>query len=228
MANFHRDERRSYRRRASYSEWANEHGAKSSGKERVALDSEPEIPGVRRIRIEREDERCGETHQAVSPTKMAPDSYATLLSEESTSSHRRRRRHHRSPEEESHRRRAPNSRDESPATYLYGTPSRTSRQSRATESETRRLESEDETSDVEEVVGRRSETKHESPSKRKVRVVYITEEDYHSSKRKERAQRGERRSRDTPKEEDIVRRSRTHRSQRRSVAEPATASPPKR
>jgi hypothetical protein len=230
MANSHREDRRSYRQRASDNEWANEHAGHSSGKGRVTLDSVPEIPGVRRIRVERRDEdRDAGTRKTSSPRRMKTESHATLPSDESMSSHRRRRREYRNPDEEAYCRRATVSRDESPATHPHGTPSKTSYHTRAAQSVSRRVESsEEETSESEEEVVRRSETKRKSPSKRKVRVVYITEEEYHSSKQKDRAQKGERKPAISAREDDVVRRSRTHRPQRRSVAEPVDSSPPKR
>jgi hypothetical protein len=224
MANSQREERRSSRRRDSGNEWQNEHAAQSSRRERVAQDSELSIPGVRRIRVERQDERDTGGRESASSRKMASESYATQPSEESLSSHRRRRRQHRSPDDDAPGKRASVSRDESPARYLHGTPSRTSRRSPVAESESRRLESDEESSDSEEEVSRRSGTSQKSPRKRKVKVVYITEEDYHSSKQKERRQRTDRKPVERAKEDDSVRRSRTHRS-RRSVAEP-TVPPP--
>jgi hypothetical protein len=228
MANSYREDRRSYRRRASDSEWANEHAGNSSGKERVTLDSEPEIPGVRRIRVERRDERDAETRQTASPRKMRNESHTTLPSDESMSSHRRRRREHRSADEEGHGRRTTVSRDDSPASHLYGTPSKTSHHSQAPENQSRRVESEDETSESEEEVTGRSKVKRKSSSKRKVRVVYITEDEYHSSKQEERVHKGEKKPSISVTEDDVVRRSRTHRSQRRSAAEPVDTSPMKR
>lgn len=233
MADSEVDERRRATRRSSYSEWDDEPPKNSSGKERVTLDRE--IPGVRRVRIERQDGSEG-IHRPASHSKMTSESYATLPSEKSATSHRRRRRHH-SPDDEHHRRRreSRSPRDESPSSYLYGTPSNRSRRSRATLPETRKLDSESESSESEQevvVVSTKPESIKERPRKPKIKIVYISEEDYRTSKPKERTHKTDRklkdvsREKDIHKEDDSIRRSRSHRPRRTSEAN--LSSPPKR
>lgn len=233
MAHSEVEGRRRATRRSSYGEFDDEPPKKSSGKERVTLDRE--IPGVRRVRIERLDSNEG-IHRPASHSKMTSESYATLPSEKSATSHRRRRRHH-SPDDEHHRRRRESGspRDESPSSYLYGTPSNRSRRSRATAPETRKLDSETESSESEvevvEVLAKPHSIK-ERPRKRKIKIRYIEEEDYRASKPKERTHKGDRKPKDVSREKDIhkeddsIRRSRSHRPRRTSEA--ALLSPPKR
>ncbi|KAH6671942.1 hypothetical protein B0J14DRAFT_594777 [Halenospora varia] len=225
MANSQADGKKKVRRRA-HSEWEDEKPDKSRGKERVTPHLEEFEP--RRRRVERVERSLSPRRSAATPT-MASESYATLPSQKSSSGHRRRRDHHRSPEERSHRRRRKSSsREESPSTtYVYESSPSKSHKSRITLSEVKRLESEYDSSDFDDTTAVESSGTKERPTKRKIKIVYITEEDY-NTKHKERTPKKEKRSRDSPRRDDSPKRSRAHRSRRKSATEAPPSSPPRR
>lgn len=223
MANSQADGRRRVRRHRSHSELDEEKAHKSRGREKAAL--EPDVSEVRRIRIERLESQTSNDRTAAA-SKMTSESHATLSTQKSPSSHRRRKEHHRSGEEKSHRRRRKSpSRDDS--TYVYGNPESNSKQSRIKIAE-KELGIADESSESEEEErSTRVESVNDRPRKRKIKIVYITEEDY-QSKPKERSIR-EKKPRDDHKDSDaFVRRSKTHHSHRKSSAEGPPPSPPRR
>jgi hypothetical protein len=224
MVNSQVDGKRRVRRRRSHSELDDEKLHKSRGKGKVAL--EPNGPEVRRNTIERLEDRTSNDRTAATP-KMTSESHATLRSQKGSSSHRRRKDHHRSGVEKSHRsRRKSTSRDDS--TYVYGNPESKSKHARITVAE-KKLGSDDESSESEEAErSTQPESVKERPRKRKIKIVYITEEDYQSSKPKERTVR-EKKPQDGPQErEGSIRRSKTHHSRRKASAEAPPASPPRR
>ncbi|CAG8979914.1 hypothetical protein HYALB_00011837 [Hymenoscyphus albidus] len=220
--------RRRVTRRHSYSDWDDGPPTKSSGKERVTL--EREIPGVRRVRVERQD-ADEDIHRRASHSKMNSESYATLPSQKSTS--RRRRRHHHESPEDGHRRRRrdSNSRGESPASFHDGRPSNRSRHSRTTPPETKKHDSESETSESEKeivVMSRKSESIKDPPKVHKIRIVRVSEEEYRAAKTKEHILKSDRKSKvkEVKKEDETLRRSRSHRPRRAS--EGVVSSSPRR
>jgi hypothetical protein len=219
------EDRRVRRRRRSHSELEDEKLYKSGGKETVTL--EPDAEEVRRIRIERLEGSATNGRPAATP-KMTSESHATLPSSKSASSHRKRRDHHRRPEEKKHRRRWKSSaKDDITSEYVYGPPGEKSQSSRITVSETRRLGRDEESSESEEDVAVQPEPVKE-PRKRRIKIVYITEEEAKAARRRERR---ERRAKELSDQElaEPVHRSRVHHSRRRSsAAETPPASPPKR
>ncbi|TVY33371.1 E3 ubiquitin-protein ligase [Lachnellula occidentalis] len=221
MANSQADGKRRVRRHRSHSELKDEKKHKSRGKGKVTLESDESEVG--RIRIERLETQTS-TDTTAARSKMTSESYATLPSQKS-SSHRRRRVYHRSGEESSHRRRR-NSYSEDDSTHVYRNPeSRSKKQSRIQVAE-KQVHSDEESSESGQE--ERHTQAEERPRKRKVKIVYITEEDYQSTKPRERAVR-EKKSRDDHQErEGSIRRSKTHRSRQKVSAEALPASPPKR
>jgi hypothetical protein len=220
------------RRRRSYSELDDERLTKSRGKEKVAL--EPDVSEVRRIRVERLEGSTSTRRTAATP-KMTSESHATLPSLKSASSHRRKD-HRRSTVSTKHRtRRKSTSKGDSTPTYVYGTPADRSQSSRITISEVKKLsrdgessESEEEDED-EEDGATHSEPIREKPKKRKIKVIYIKEDDSKSSSTKERRGKSDKEIRDRPRDShESVRRSKAHTTRRKSIAEERPASPPKR
>ena len=145
--------------------------------------------------------------------------------------------HRRSTVDTKHRtRRKASSKDGSTPTYVYGAPADRSLPSRITISETRKLgrdgeSSESEYNDGEDEEGRatHSEQVMEKPKKRKIRVVYVKEDDAKFFKPRERPARPDREIRDRPRKSDeSVKRSRAHLTRRKSMVEERPASPPKR
>jgi hypothetical protein len=205
---------------------------KSRGNEGVTLL--PDEQEVRRMRIERvEGSTSASTSVGRAPLRssanMAEESFATPPSLRSTPSHRRRGDKEVRPEEKKHRRRRKSTaKEDEPAEYVYGPPTNRPKSSRITISETRKLGRDGETSESEEEHETKSEPVREKMLKeKKVRIIYVTKE-AKSLKHKEKRAKPEKESSERPrKPEESVRRSRTHRSRRNSIAE-APASPPKR
>jgi hypothetical protein len=207
----------------SHDELGDEKLHKSRGKERVTL--EPDISGVRRIRVERLE--GSPTRTAATPT-MTSESHATLPSLKSSSGHRGRRDQHRSSDEKKHRRRRKSTVKEDGATaYVYGDPAERSQPSRNTTTESRKLGRDGESSESDDDAVIEIEPVKE-PKKRKIRIVYMTEDEGRATRRKGRRSK-EKESTDAPRNSgEPVRRSRAHHSRRKSVVEAPPASPPKR
>jgi len=227
MENSQADGKRRVRGRRSHSELEDEKMHKSRGKGKVTL--EPELAEVRRIRIERLEDRTS-TDRSPATSKMTSESHATLPSQKSSSGHRSRRKkvHDRDADGKSrHRRRKSPSRDDS-TTYVYENPESKSSKSRILV-ETKKPSSDGESSESEEEEkSTKPESVKERPRKRKVKIVYITEEDYHSSKPKERTVKEKKAHESREDREGSIRRSRAHHSRRKSSAEALPPSPPKR
>ncbi|TAQ86368.1 hypothetical protein B7494_g5330 [Chlorociboria aeruginascens] len=207
MANFQAANglRGSRRRRDDSSELDDEETLKSRSKERVTLN--PDASEVRRIRIERLEEGASRTRTNASLSNMTSESHATLTSSKSTSSHRRRK--HRSPKESEHRRRRKSPRRESTTRYVYGAPDVVADAPRITASETRRSGGDGEEDDSSK--GDDSQTETIKPRKRRVKVIYVPEEQTRLvySSRRVREEPGE--VLDHPREAGSIRRSRSHR-----------------
>jgi hypothetical protein len=207
-------ERRVRRRRSSYSEL--------EGGEKVT--PEPELSEVRRIRLERLEGNATTRKPAASP-KMTSESHATLPSLKSRSTHRRKkdRHHHSGTEERKHRSRRKSTSKVEP-TYVYGSPTERSKPSRTRISETRRLGADGDSTDSDED-STKSEPVRIKSQKRKIRIVYVEDQDHKTSRTKERRLRAEREVRDrTRDDEESVHRSRAHVPRRQSAVEIPPAS----
>ncbi|RDL31494.1 uncharacterized protein BP5553_09703 [Venustampulla echinocandica] len=207
------DDTRRARRRGSYSEWIEERPRKSRGNERVTL--EPEDSGRRRIRVEKL-ERSTSTDRTAATPKMTSESHTTLPSQNCSSARKSKRENRRSPEHRVHRRRRrSSSRDRSPIR-----PSSKSQPIVDRTVDTAKLGSEDESSEEEEMERpTRIEHIEDRPRRRKVKVVYVTEGGYSSSRHKDRGVGGGKRSGHIPREDDPLRRLRTQPPRRNSIAE---------
>jgi hypothetical protein len=196
------------RRRKSYSEL--------EGKEKVT--PEPEVSEVRRIRIERLEGNTT-TRRSVATPKMTSESHATLSSLKSGSSHRRKSVHHRhSGKEETKHRRRTKSTSKDKSSYVYRSAVDRSCSSRTSVSEARRLGRDGESSDS-EADSTQSEPIQVKPRRRKIKIVYVDEEDYKSSNPKERRSRTDREGKSHDRDiDESVRRSRAH-SRRHSVVD---------
>lgn len=217
------------RRRRSYSELEDETLYKSRGKEKGTL--EPNVSEVRRVRVERLGSSTSTRRTAATP-KMTSESHATFPSLKSASSHRRKD-HRRSTVSTKHRtRRKSTSKGDSTPTYVYGTPAGRSQSSRITISEIRKLGRDGESTESEEDgenVATHSEPVREKPKKRKIRVVYIKEDDSKSSRPREERTKSDKEIRDRLRSShESIQRSRAHTTRRKSIAEERPASPPKR
>jgi hypothetical protein len=148
----------------------------------------------------------------------------------STPSHRRRSVREVRPEEKKHcRRRKSNAKEDERTEYVYGPPTGRPKSSRITISETRKLGRNGETSEDEEERETQSEPVREKRHKeKKIRIIYVSKEEAKSLRHKEKRVKPEKESPERPRDsEESVRRSRTHRSRRNSIAE-VPVSPPKR
>jgi hypothetical protein len=225
--------RRVRRRHESQSGLDGEKLYKSRGNETVTL--QPDEQGVRRFRIERlEGRTSASTLVGKSPlhssANMTEGSIATPPGLRSTPSHRRRRDSQVRPEEKKHRgQKKSSTKEDDRAEYVYGPPTGRPKSSRITISETRKLGRDGETSESEEDRDTQSEPVREKGHKeKKIRVIYISKEEAKSSRHKEKRVKPEKERSECPRDpEESVRRSRTHRSRRNSIAE-VPASPPKR
>lgn len=227
MANSQADGKRRVRRHRSHSELDDEKLHRSRGKGKVAL--EPDLSEVRRMRIERLEDRTS-TDRTPATLKMTSESHATLPSQKSSSSHRSRRKKERdrSADGKSHRRRRKSTLRDASTTYVYENPESKSSKSRIIVEEKKSSSDEESSESEEEEKSTKPESVKERPRKRKVKVVYITEEDYHSSKPKERTVKDKKPQDSHQEKEGSIRRSKTHHSRRKSSAEAPPASPPKR
>ena len=217
------------RRHRSDSELEDETLYKSRGKAKGTL--EPDASEVRRLRVERLEDSTSTGRTAATP-KMTSESHETLPSLKSASSHRKKD-HRRSTVSTKHRTRRKSAlKSDSTPTYVYGTPADTSQSSRITISEIRRLGRDDESSESEEEetgAATHSEPVRQKPKKRKVRVVYIEEDDTKISRPREGRAKSDKDIRDRPRSShESVRRSRAHTTRRKSIAEEPSASPSKR
>jgi hypothetical protein len=186
---------------------------------------EPDPSEVRRLRIERLESTT--TPCTSAPTlNMASESHATLPGASSSSGHRRRKDQHRRSEETTRRRRRESTAKDGPA-YVYEGPTDRSQSSHITVSETRRLGRDGESSESDEDAPTQSDPVDTKPRKRKTRVVYVTEET-RSSGIKQRRSKDDQDLVRTKHVEGYVRKSRVRQSRRGSVAEAASASPPRR
>ena len=220
-----REDRRVRRRREPHSELEDEKLYKSGGKGTVTL--EPDAEEVRRIRIERLEGSTTHGRPAATP-KMTSESHATLPSSKSASSHRKRRNHHRRPEEKKHRRRRQSSaKDDITSEYVYGPPGEKSQSSRITVSETRGRGRDEASSESKDDVAVQLEPVKGS-RKRRIKIVYITEEEAKAARRRERRERRAKELPDQESAEPVHRSSRHHSRRRTSAAETPPASPPKR
>jgi hypothetical protein len=225
--------RRVRRRHESHSGLDGEKLYKSRGNETVTL--QPNEQEVRRLRIERlEGRTSASTSVGRSPLRssanMTEESISTPPSLRSTPSHRRRSVREVRPEEKKYRRRRKsNAKEDERTEYVYGPPTERPKTSRITISETRKLGRDGETSESEEERETQSEPVREKRHKeKKIRVIYVSKEEAKSLRHKEKRVKPEKESSERPRDpEESVRRSRTHRSRRNSIAE-VPASPPKR
>jgi hypothetical protein len=223
--------RRVRRRHESHSGLDGEKLYKSRGNETVTLL--PDEQEVRRIRIERlEGRTSASTSVGRSPLRssanMTEESIATP-SLRSTPSHRRRSVREVRPEEKKYRRRRKSSTKEDERTdYVYGPPMGRPKSSRITISETRRLGRDGETSEEEERETQSEPEREKRHKEKNIRVIYVSKEEAKSLRHKEKRVKPEKESSDRPRDpEESVRRSRTQRPRRNSIAE-VPASPPKR
>jgi len=208
---------------------------KSCGNESVTLLPDEQEVCVPRIRIERlEGSTSASTSVGRSPLRssanMTEESIATPPSLRSPPSHRRRSVKEVRPEEKKYRtRRKSNAKEDDRTEYVYGPPTGRPKSSRITISETRKLGRDGETSESEEERETQSEPVREKRHKeKKIRIVYVSREEAKSLRHKEKRVKPEKESSERPRDsEESVRRSRTHRSRRNSIAE-VPASPPKR
>ncbi len=227
-------QRRVRRRRDSSSSLDDEKLYKSGGKEAVTL--KPDFEEVRKRRIDnlerRADASVGKMIAAEPLPKMASESHATVSNARHSTSGRRRH-HHRSPDERRQHRRRDSIKEESTAgTYVYGAPAdREKKDSGVIISETRLLGRDEDTSassgsSTEEAPVRRGWTVKEKHREKKPKIVYVTEVDsIEPIKRKEhRVRESSHRIRSS----EFLRRSSTHHSRRKSVAEVPSSPPPKR
>jgi hypothetical protein len=224
--------RRVRRRHESHSGLDGEKLYKSRGNETVTLL--PDEQEVRRIRIERLEGRTSASKSVGrsplrSSANMTEESIATP-SLRSTPSHRRRSVREVRPEEKKYRgRRKSSTKEDERTEYVYGPPTGRPKSSRITISETRRLGRDGETSESEEERETQSESvRGKRPKEKKIRVIYVSKEEAKSLRHKEKRVKPEKESSERPRSsEESVRRSRTQRSRRNSIAE-VPASPPKR
>lgn len=169
------------------------------GGARVTHD--PDVSEVRRIRIERLEGSSTPGRSTAIP-EMASESHTTLPSQKSRASHRRRKshRHHSGDEETRHRRRRKSSAKED-SDYVYSPPTAPtkSKPTRITVSDTRRPSHDGESSDS----GKdsiKSDHVRAKPKKRKIRIVYVDEED--SKPRERRSRRSEKETRDRSRDRE--------------------------
>lgn len=212
MATSRVNERRT-RRRNSYSELES----------REEVTPELNVSEVRRIRIERL-ESTTTTRRSEATPDMPSESNATLPSLKSRSIHRRKkeRQHHSSDEETKHRRRRKSTVQDA---RVYGSPVGKS-QSRITISGTKGVE---EVSGDSEDDSTKSEPVEHKPRKRRIKIVYVDEGEYKSSKPKVRRSRTDQSSRERPRHgEEFNHRSRASQSRRHSVVEKPPISSHKR
>jgi hypothetical protein len=207
--------RRMRRRHRSYSE------LDERGKEA------PDLEEVRRVRVERLEGSTSTMRPTPATTKMASESQASLRS---TASHRRKepRRDTVGVSTKHRSRRKENARDDDDTTtYVYGKPADRV-PSRAAVSEVRRLGRDGDSSEEEEG-GEKGSKQVEKPKKRKIRVIYVTDDDPKSSKSGDRRYMTEKELLENLRgSHDSARRSRAHISRRTSVVAERPASPPKR
>ena len=220
------------RRRRSYSELEDGRLYKSRGEGKTAL--EPDIPEVRRIRVERL-EGSTSTRRSAATAKMTSDSHATLPSVKSALSHRRKHDPRRSLVSKKHRtKRKSTSRDDSTPTYVYGDPADRAQASRSTISESRKLSRDAESIDteedkVEDDAATQSEAVREKPNTKKIRVVYVERHDSKSPRPSERRVKSDKKSRDRPRDShESIRSSRVHTTRRKSIPQDRQASLPSR
>jgi hypothetical protein len=212
MATSRVDERR-MRRRKSHSEL--------EGKKEVTLALD--VCEVRRIRIERLESGITTTRRTEAIPRMTSESQTTLPSVKSRSSHRRKKdRQNTSGDAETrhHRRKKSAARN----SYVYSSPAGKSQSSRINISAKGTLAHDEESSDSGED-STRSEPVQSKPRKRKIKIVYVDEDDYISSKPKERRSWTEKGPRECPRDvQESVRRSRAIPSRRHSVVNAAPVS----
>lgn len=185
---------------------------------------EPEVSEVRRIRIERLEGHATTRKPAATP-KMTSESHATLPSLKSRSIHRRKkdRHHHSGNEERKHRSRRKSTSKVEP-TYVYGSATERPKPSRTHISETRRLGGDGDSTDSAED-STESEPVRVKSTKRKIKIVYVDDQDRKTSRTKERRPRTEREVRDRPRDDEAsVHRSRAPVSRRHSAIEVPSAS----
>ena len=223
-------QRRTRRRRTSSSDLEDGKIYKSRGKEEIKL--EPNVSEIRRIRLERLESSTS-THRSVATPKMTSESHAILPSLKSPSSRRRKHDSRRSTLSTKHRtKRQSTSKDDSPPSYVYGTPADNSQSSRITITGTSKLgrdERSSESGDDEEdrtTVPDSIQQKHKT---RKIRVIYVKDEEIKSSKHKGRRVKSDGTIRDRRSNSyESIGRSRGHTTRRKSVAEDPPASTRKR
>jgi hypothetical protein len=231
MANGHGERAR---RRPKSDGRLDENPYESSGKEAITQQPpEKDVTHRGRTRVERPD-RNTTARGSTATLKMTSESQTTLPSLRSGSSHKRRRRkEHRedSKEVEHHRSRKSTAGDGS--RHVYSTRTDPSQSSRITISDTLKIETrassqDGETSDS-EASSKGSEPAKPRPRKRKIRVIYITEEKSEVAKPRERRARPEKEPKDRLKESgESIRSSRTSHSRRKSAAHTPPLSPPRR
>lgn len=187
------------------------------GKEDVTL--RPDVSEVRRIRIERLDADTT-TRRFVATPEMTSESHATLPRSKSRSTHRRKKVHHyqSGKEETKHRRRTKSTSKDEPS-YVYSSPVDRTHSSRTSIQETRTLGRDGESSDS-EADSAQSEPLQVKPRRRRIKIVYVDEEDYKPLRSKERRSKIDKEGRDRHRDVDeSVRRSRQQRSRRQSSAD---------
>ena len=206
---------------------------KSCGNESVTLLPDEQEVCVPRIRIERlEGSTSASTSVGRSPLRssanMTEESIATPPSLRSPPSHRRRSVREVRPEEKKHRqRRKSNAKEDERTEYVYGPPTGRPKSSRII-SETRKLGRDGETSEEEERETQSEPEREKRHKEKKIRIIYVSKEEAKSLRHKEKRVKPEKESSERPRDpEESVRRSRTHRSRRNSIAG-VPVSPPKR
>ncbi|KAL3419876.1 IBR domain-containing protein [Phlyctema vagabunda] len=196
---------------------------RSRGVDEIVVEPEEEEP--RRERVERLDGRTTTHRRTATASKMASESQTTLQSH--TSRSRRKKSHHGSVEEKKHRKRRKSRPRETD--HVYAKPSSRSRSSRITIIETTAAAQEEEPSESEKDVESPAAVVRSEPKKRKIRVVYLTEEEARQKDRARRASIHTREKSGKVKEDDeTAHRSRAHHSRKKPVVEATSGSPPKR
>lgn len=184
------------------------------------VTSESDVPSMRRIRIERVEGNTT-TRRSVATPKMSSESHATLRSEKSGSTHRRRKSHHHhsGKEEGKHRRRRNStSKDESP--YVYGSPLNRPPTLRANNLRIRKPSQDIESTSSDAESTQSDPVVEVKPRKRKIKIVYVDDDDRKYSKSKEYRSTTNREGRVRHSDaEKIVRRSRATPTRRQSAVE---------
>ena len=183
---------------------------------------ELDVSEVRRIRIERLKGNTT-TRRSVATPKMTSESHATLPSLKSASSQRRKsvQSRHSGKEETKHRRQKSTSKDDYP--YVYRSSVKNPHASRTSLPKAGDVHGEEESSDS-EADSTQSEPIEAKPRRRKIKIVYVDEDVYKSSKHGERRSRTDKDRKGDDRDTDkSVRSSRTH-SRRHSVVDAPTIS----